>query len=355
MSPKFSIIVPTYNAAELVRDTLDCILTQNYSDYELIIVDDGSTDDTMRILSEYAEKDARIRVLSQKNAGPADARNLGLENARGEYILFVDSDDTVRGDALTCIADKLAQNPCDMLIFGFRIRNVSGGTDFIYSYSEQDLTDSAEMGKHFGPLYQSNLLNQVWNKAYRAKILHDNGCRFPDYRYGEDRLFVFGVLQYCKTVYVTDQCLYDYYIRSKESLVTKFYDRKFEVCNLFDETVRRFEARYGISGQESHAEVNYMYLKSILSCETNLYLPSCPFSRKEKANELRQILQHEQVKRALAEYQRHGFVMNAVVFVQKTGWVWLNRAMAWTISFVSRHFSTAFIRAKHPEATAIRN
>ena len=352
--PKLSIIVPVYNVADLIKDTLDCVLAQSFGDFELILVDDGSTDGTRDILADYAARDARIRVLPQANAGPAIARNNGIAAASGSYVLFLDSDDTLVDGALQTIADEIDRHPCDMLIFGFRIINVSGGTDFLYTYPETYLTQKSDLTEHFGSLYQSNLLNQVWNKAYRTAFLQESGCKFSDYRYGEDRLFVFDLLPRSESVYITDACLYNYFIRSKESLVTKFYDKKFEVCNLFDRSIRSFIADYAITDETSLQEINYMYLKSILSCETNLFLPSCPYSRKEKKARLKEILNHEQVRAACARYTSRGLVLNIIVRVMRSRSVFLNHWMAWAISFVSRHFSTAFIKAKHPEAKTVK-
>ena len=90
------------------------------------------------------------------------------------------------------------------------------------------------------------------------------------------------MLPLCETIYISDQCLYNYFIRSKESLVSKFYDKKFEVCIRFDKTIQEFQRVRGIGDDQSMQEINYMYLKSILSCETNLFLPSCPYPLAEK-------------------------------------------------------------------------
>ncbi len=355
MSPEISIIIPIYNVVDVISDTLSCVLAQSYANFELILVDDGSTDGTIDLLRDFQRRDERVRLISQENAGPAVARNTGIDAAAGRYIMFLDSDDTIQPDALSLIADKLAAYRCDLMIFGFRTKNVAGATDFVYSYPETFLPDRNALDRHFGALYQNNLLNQVWNKVYRASVLRDHHCRFLDYRYGEDRLFVFDVLPLCETIYISDQCLYNYFIRSKESLVSKFYDKKFEVCNRFDKTIQEFQRVRGIGDDQSMQEINYMYLKSILSCETNLFLPSCPYPLAEKKAKIREILTNEQVRAAIRRYRPRGFVMNTAVRVMKTESCFLNIMMAFSISFVSRHFSTAFIKAKHPEAQKVKS
>ena len=108
MSPEISIIIPIYNVADVISDTLSCVLAQSYANFELILVDDGSTDGTIDLLRDFQQRDARVRLISQENAGPAVARNTGIDAAAGRYIMFLDSDDTIQPDALSLIADKLA-------------------------------------------------------------------------------------------------------------------------------------------------------------------------------------------------------------------------------------------------------
>ena len=114
---KISIIVPVYNTEKYLGVCLDSLISQTYKDIEIICVDDGSTDNSLQILNDYAAKDSRIKILTQKNQGPSVARNLGLEKAKGEYITFVDSDDWVSIDMCEKIYSKAIDTNADLVLF----------------------------------------------------------------------------------------------------------------------------------------------------------------------------------------------------------------------------------------------
>ena len=118
VKPLFSVVVPAYNSEKFIDKCIDSLLSQTCKDFELILVDDGSVDDTLSVLNFYAEKDSRVRVLHQENGGHTSARNLGLAHSRGEYILFVDSDDWLDLDALEKCENEIRENNSDIIIFG---------------------------------------------------------------------------------------------------------------------------------------------------------------------------------------------------------------------------------------------
>ena len=112
--PLISVIVPVYNGEQYITECIESILSQTYHNIEVIIIDDGSTDDTVRITRQYAAGDKRIKLISQSNRGPSCARNLGLENARGSYITFVDADDVVSTDYLEVLYILLCETGADI-------------------------------------------------------------------------------------------------------------------------------------------------------------------------------------------------------------------------------------------------
>ena len=128
---KFSIIIPVYNVEQYLRDCLDSVLNQTFSDWEAICVNDGSTDESSVILDEYAAKDSRFKMISQNNAGTAAARNTGLKVANGDYIFFLDSDDWIEDYALQILADSV--NDEDVLCFSgkryFEVTNTFNPAD----------------------------------------------------------------------------------------------------------------------------------------------------------------------------------------------------------------------------------
>ena len=119
MSPTVSIIVPVYNAEHTIRRCIESILNQEYTDFELLLVNDGSTDGSGAICDEYAAKDSRIQVIHKENTGVSESRNLALDRARGTYLQFLDSDDWITPDATSSLVRTAESGPCDMVISDF--------------------------------------------------------------------------------------------------------------------------------------------------------------------------------------------------------------------------------------------
>ncbi len=289
-APRAAVIMPAYNAAQTIERTVRSILAQTMGELLLIVVDDGSTDSTAAILSRLREEDGRVLPISVPNGGPAKARNIALDAvpAGTEFLMFSDADDLMAPDALQYAIENAAG--ADLVLMGYTILNPDGS---IAAYFEPRAQyDASTLGGALGRLYKANLLNQVWGKLYRADLVLGNSLRFPDYRWGEDRLFIFDCLERAERVTVLPECKYQYIMYPGESLITRWYDRKPEICV---EIGRRTEAlcrRFGVSDER---DFRYMFMKSIFSCLTTLFSPHCTLSRGEKRTEIRRVIGDERV------------------------------------------------------------
>ena len=248
--PKVSIVVPAYNAAGYVEGCINSVLAQSCGSFELIIVNDGSKDDTAAVVSAMAEKDTRVKLLTVENGGPAAAREHGLAAAdpEAEYVMFLDSDDLLLPDALEYALG--GANGADMVIFGYTIVGVDGSERY-YCEPEQ-LIDRAGMAEALPRLYKANLLNQVWGKLYRASLIRNNGIRFRDFRWGEDRLFIFDCLERAGSVAVLPECKYSYIMHPGQSRISSYYDKKFEVCLAADTRAQQLCRRFGAEDDDPH-------------------------------------------------------------------------------------------------------
>lgn len=166
--------------------------------------------------------------MTVPNGGPAKARNLALDAVPedAEYIMFADSDDLLESDALEYALTE--GRGADLVLMGFSIKNTDGSTAAYYE-AEQHL-DPSTLGAELGRLYKANLLNQVWAKLFSAAMIKEGHIRFPDYRWGEDRLFIFDCLERAGSVAVLPECKYSYIMHPGQSLISSYYDKKFEVC-----------------------------------------------------------------------------------------------------------------------------
>lgn len=207
MTPFFSIIIPVYNVAPYLRECLDSVLAQTFTDWEAICVDDGSTDDSGTILDQYATKDNRFRVFHQQNAGVSAARNAALDMARGRWVLFLDGDDIWCPDLLATVRSLIAAHPSDKLFrFGFEqfADNTwrGGATDEVVQGAVVvDISQAIDMRDFRDYLF--------WSYAYERELFV--GVRFPKYIRGEDRCVLNRIqLQRANAIVATERPLYGY-------------------------------------------------------------------------------------------------------------------------------------------------
>lgn len=340
-APRVAVIMPAYNASEYIQASVSSILKQSFRELELIVVNDGSVDNTAEILARMAEEDSRLRPVTVANGGPAMARNHGLDLVRPgtEYIMFADSDDELSPYAVGYAVEKA--DGADLALLGFSIRNADG-SEAAYFEPEQYLSP-AEMGAALGRLYKANLLNQVWAKLFKASLIQNNNIRFPDYRWGEDRLFIYACLEKAERVAVLPECIYSYIMHPGESLITKYYDRKFSVCLESDKRMQQLCTRFGVTEE---GDFRYMFAKSIFSCITTLFAANCQLSEKEKRHVIAGIVSHPQVKERCSE-TFGGAAVKGLCSVIQTGNVPLNYAAFRLVAWTGSALPTLFTKLKH--------
>lgn len=203
--PTFSIVVPVYNAEKYLDECLNSILRQSYSDFEVILVDDGSNDFSLDICRRYECSDRRVRVISKENGGVSSARNAGIEAARGEYITFIDADDWILEGSLEFAAAQIEQHGSDFI--SGQITKISQKKTFTYKKMEDGHEFTGECVRHLGGTF------------IRLDIIRDNRLKFIDaLAYSEDRVFLCEVIQYCRTVTTCSRDIYIY--RISDSSVT---------------------------------------------------------------------------------------------------------------------------------------
>ncbi len=340
---KFSVIIPAYNCADTIKKAVDSVLNQSYDNFELIIVNDGSTDSTADVLDEISRSDNRIRTFCRQNSGPAKARNFGIENSTGDYILFLDSDDMFKSFAFEKINGYLNENETQMLIFGFSQTFEDSGKQKIYRFDSMYAERLSDIGGLFGALYRSDVLNQVWNKAFSRKMLIDNNILFPDLKFGEDRLFCAECLKQARGIKIADDILYDYIIDSSLSLVSGWYDKKFYACNEIYAEFSSLSDMCDVKNDKS--DIKYMYMKSVLSCLTVLYSTKCGLSRSEKRTESKKIISSDEIARILdIKFDKpKDEIIRKILNSKNTT---LSALLAKTVVFVQENMTSLFLKLK---------
>ena len=261
---KVSIIIPVYNTGNKLCRCLDSVLAQSYQDYECIVVDDGSTDDSPAIIDEYAGKDFRFKAIHKENGGVSSARNCGLMMANGEWIVFVDSDDWLLSDHVASLM-RAATDDVDLVVTGFR-----------FIHSDKTTEHGYNAGKYLGIesirrfIFETEFLRfQVpWNRTYRNK---KNFFFDEKLSLGEDRLFCYHYLLDCKGIATIDQITYVHDGTDETTLSYRTYSSNMNSHRLyvFKSALSKLKERLCISRKD--APLLDSYLEAIYSALINSY------------------------------------------------------------------------------------
>lgn len=219
---RVSVIVPVYQVEQYLPRCLDSILAQTFTDYELILVNDGTKDDCPRIMREYAQKDKRIRIVEKENGGLSSARNAGLDIARGEYIAFVDSDDYVADDLLADTVAAAERDRAELVLFNYRIVNEQGEQGPYLSFEDETIR-LKEIGfanyfyRYWMPYRHGQ---EAWCRLYRRDVIEANGLRYAPNKeiFAEDTLFSAMYLMHVQTLTALKKP-YVYYVQRGDSLM----------------------------------------------------------------------------------------------------------------------------------------
>lgn len=208
---KISIILPVYNSQNTVAKTIDSVIRQNYDNYELIIINDGSTDNSESICIEYATKYKEINYIKIENNGVSNARNLGMDSATGNYIMFIDSDDEYYENTLETIYKYIEQEN-DLIVFGYNRIHVHKNKTKEMDTNITYLKNGKEKNIFIEKMQREYLFNQIWNKVYKAKILKDNNIKFDTkIASGEDYRFNLQYIDCINNAIYISKILYNYY------------------------------------------------------------------------------------------------------------------------------------------------
>ena len=286
--PLVSVIIPVWNAGASICNMTDAILGQSFRDFELILVDDGSTDNTLSVLRKIEKVDSRVRVFTKPNGGPSSARNLGLEKAVGEYIQFYDADDKVAQDALQIVITAIKKSKSDLTVSGWSI-DLRGKRKRIDNYKhispKRELVSNNLEAYVLRSLGTNGMLYNLWNKLFRADIIREHHLRFrEDLSFGEDLIFALHYFSHISHLQVISDITYHYQessagtfgksalnttfrrINSEELAIFASNNQTPEISDLFHWIEWRWLLSYWLLVARSHRS----YRQKIVSLKKNL-------------------------------------------------------------------------------------
>lgn len=254
----FSLIIPVYNVEKYLRTCLDSVIAQSFPAWEAVCINDGSTDGSATVLEEYAARDGRFRVINQPNGGLSAARNAGLDAVKGDYVLFLDSDDWLESNALEVLTSNL--NGEDLLCFS--------GRRFLESDGQYHLPDRLERRHYLSGMdyYNENALVHrdfafvcVVLRLYNRLFLMEKSLRFKEGILHEDDLFTPLACYYARNVSVIDNCLYNYRVRANSITTTSSLKRVVDLMSTANELASFFISKEGFDKTVSYCSITHHY------------------------------------------------------------------------------------------------
>ena len=269
---KVTVAVPVYNCAEYLNECIDSILNQTLKDIEVILIDDGSTDDSLRILQSYAEQDSRVTVLTQKNQYAGTARNNGLSHASGEYIIFWDSDDWFEANTLEMMYEAACRNDADLVICDAADYDHVTGKTVAHNYIRKPFPETDYFSVNDCPDRIFDLTSMdCWNKLVRRSFMLDNSISFPPFKHINDTRAVMLMLTLAERIVLVRKKLVHHRINRGGSLMTTYSEQPEAMITACEDNYRELSSR----GVLDDPIVRESYFNKIAA----LYFYTFPFFR----------------------------------------------------------------------------
>lgn len=306
-NPFFSVIMPVYNVEAYIAKAIQSVLNQTTENFELLVINDGSPDGSLAIAEKYAVSDSRIRIFNKQNGGLSDARNFGIERAKGSYLYFMDSDDWITEDLLETLYKKIQLNPSDIYVFGYHldVEDTHGRTTQTQSVKYKDSQFLRSITKP--PKLNTELLNLLgyaWNKVYSKNFIDNYELRFDKgISLVEDMLFNSRAFQKVNSLIIVDQCFYHYINREISTLIKSYHKDSFKLILKKHQATKEFLKDWEYSKNKINKVLARSLVLGIQYCINNLLYYKSDLSSTEKKKQINEILQHKETKKYIDYYQ----------------------------------------------------
>ena len=342
--------MPAYNVGPYVRRAVESLQNQTLRNFELLVVNDGSKDRTGDILDAMAERDFRITVYHTENGGAPAARNLALDEARGNYVYFMDADDWAEPRMLEDMVSLAERSRLELVVAGFYIDTYYGDdgeyTTEVKSRPNALYPTQQQFRIAAWQLFDNNLLYTPWNKLFVRERIEDLGIRFRD-TFWDDFPFVLDYIRDIERVGVIEQPYYHFIRQRAESETARWRPDMYEKREEEHGWMLDLYQHWGLDGDPASMEVvQRRYVERLIGCIENVCNPACQLSRKEKLDQIEMMIVSDRAQQAVVMAHPHSRMMKTMLIPIKTR----NARMAYQegrfISFVKRHNTRVFATLK---------
>lgn len=323
-NPTVSVIVPAYNAENFIESCVESVLRQTYTDFELILVNDGSKDSTSAICHRLAAQDSRITVIDQENGGSSSAKNTGLGIARGSYIEFIDADDIIDQTYMEQLLRGTSEDEADLCVGNMAFVILDKG-ELVLSRPTPKLHEGMFTLKEYLSYYKEYMPHAIvgspCNKLFRRSIIEEHHLRFDETtKNNEDTWFNLEYLRCCEKVFVSASPFYRYINHQNGSASRKYIDN---VIEIYIETYRRSTA---FLKEAEMYDCNAQFCKSYfiglcIGALNGIVLQATQYTKKEKLQKMWDIVERPEVRDALKDLQEPDKKKRMIAFLMRRRWV----------------------------------
>lgn len=293
-----SVIIPVFNCGNYLKTNIKSVLAQTVSDWELILVNDGSTDNSKEIIDEYVSSDSRIKAIhKEKSGGAGPARNSGIDAAEGEYLMFIDADDTLEPNMMERFLSAL-KGGADAVICGYKEIVEDMGEIGKQCLPPRTLNTKEEIRDFFALTFPEGMAGYLWNKIYKASVVRENNIRFPDMRRLQDGVFNINFFDKAEKCEIISDTLYNYRINPQVDMFRKCPPTYFELIKRF--TAEFIEAK-SLWGNYSNQKIYEFFANETGTCIENCFGPNWKFEKAKQKEYLQMLRDDELLKSVISE------------------------------------------------------
>jgi len=294
---KISVIVPVYNCEMYLNKCINSVLNQTFEDFEVIIINNGSLDDSAQICAKYADEDPRVNyVLKENSGGAGEPRNKGMDLAKGEYIVFLDADDYLEPTALEVLYKEAVSMDYDCVIASYRNFSEDYITDFNTILEERELIGEKEVRDYFTRIYPNGEAGYLWNKIYKKDIIDHYEIRFPSMQRLEDGFFNVDYFSHVDKCKIIGDVVYHYKLNAQTQLFKKsppnYYELIKELANHYYSTIKQ----WGYEAEDVETELVKFFLNELEVCFENVYNQTWQMNKADRIAYFERLHQEELVQ-----------------------------------------------------------
>lgn len=345
---KITAIMPVYNVENYIERCFESLRAQTLTDWELIAVDDGSTDSSGALCDEFAKKDSRITVIHKENGGAPSARNAAIPVAKGKYLYFFDPDDWAEPTMFYDMYSAAEKHNAQLVVTGFYIDTYYSDTEFYtqeQSLPSRVYKSQREFRECARELFDKNLLYTPWNKLYSRQYVMENNIRFKP-TFWDDFPFVLDYIRDVERVVLLEDKYYHFIRARADSETAKYRKETYEKREEEHGWMLEIYEHWGVNDEKSVEMIQRRYIERLIGCIENVTNPACTLSKKERMAEIRKMITSDRAKTALSLAKPKSMVMKIMLIPVRLRLVWLTYLEGMVISRVKSGNVKLFAKLK---------